>query len=113
MLAKHLIPRVAAFCLLLMAAAAFGGQPQWAATFALGALAAAVWLGVGLAKTRPRDPYDLSLLREIHEQSQSVDEESGEVEDDAGIICPHCGNVYAAWIPVCPRCKRSSHVAPF
>ncbi len=107
--AKHLVPRICLFLLLLIGAALFGGQPQWAATFAIAALGAAAWLAHGMAKERPsRDPYDLRLLREVHEKAQ-MGEVDAEVADDAGIICPHCGTIYAAWIPVCPNCKHSSH----
>ena len=110
MLQRRLVPRVCVFLVLLMGAAAFGGQPSIAAPLAIAALAAAVWLAVGFAQTARRDPYDLKLLREIHEREEMGEEE--DVAGDAGIVCPHCGNVYAPWMPVCPSCRRSSHVSP-
>jgi len=52
--------------------------------------------------------YDLAALRDLHESGgpPPSGEDLPEVADDAGVVCPHCGTLYAAWMLVCPHCKR-------
>ena len=56
---------------------------------------------------RRQSRYDLGMLRELHESGGPPPEDDlPEVADDAGVVCPFCGTVYAAWMLICPNCKR-------
>lgn len=66
-------------------------------------LAAAIVARVFAVKKR--DPYDLNLLREIHEKEEVASIVVPDVMDDAGVVCPHCGERYSAVFPCCPQCK--------
>jgi hypothetical protein len=65
-----------------------------------------VWAVVSWITTKRSERYDLNLLREVHDSGGGVDDELPEVEEDAGVVCPHCGTLYGAWMLVCPQCKR-------
>jgi hypothetical protein len=74
-----------------------------------------LWLGVAfllvsvvtLLVAKHRSRYDLGDLRVLHESGgPPLPDELPEVADDAGVVCPCCGNIYAAWMLVCPHCKR-------
>lgn len=54
--------------------------------------------------SRKRDPYDLNLLREIHEAPPS-DEFVGK-QEWGDVLCPVCGTEYPGDRLVCPRCGR-------
>lgn len=54
-----------------------------------------------------RDPYDLGLLREVHERDQLPTSEAEEAPDDA-VYCRHCHEAYPASCLQCPRCGRTS-----
>lgn len=54
-----------------------------------------------------RDPYDLSLLREVHERGQLPESEAEDAPDDA-VYCRHCHEAYPASCLQCPRCGRTS-----
>ena len=62
----------------------------------------------GYAVWKRRSRYDLGALRNLHETGgpPPSEEELPEVPEDAGVVCPCCGNVYGAWMLVCPNCKR-------
>lgn len=74
---------------------------------ALGALGFGAWAALTATLAKRRDRYSLEALRDLHEQGGPPPlDESEEVAADAGIVCPHCGTVYAAWIRACPGCGR-------
>lgn len=72
------------------------------AVLSAGFLTAAAWTWY---RAR-RDPYDLGLLREIHEREELSTIEPELVVDGGEIICPHCQTPYMSRLPVCPNCKR-------
>jgi hypothetical protein len=69
----------------------------------------ALWSAVALLVWRRKSKYSLEALRELHLTGgpPPAHEDPADVPDDAGVVCVCCGNVYAAWMLVCPRCKRS------
>lgn len=51
--------------------------------------------------------YDLGALRRLEESGGPTPEDDlDEIAPDAAVVCPHCGDPYASWMLICPRCKR-------
>ena len=83
----------------------------WGATAPLGPISSAFAIAAGVlvvatvsSMVRPRrDKYDLSLLREIDEQSRMGEVEEPEQPFDS-VVCPRCATVFAHKLHVCPRC---------
>jgi hypothetical protein len=60
-------------------------------------------LGGAWGRTR----YDLRALKEVDDDAKRDASEPPEVPPDADVVvCLACGTPYAAWMPVCPNCKR-------
>jgi hypothetical protein len=94
-----------ALCLFLVLVAG-----EWGEVFAVLAVilgATSIWMIVGWNR---KARYSLDVLRELHESGGSPpdDDDLPEVAEDAGVICLCCGEPYAAWLLVCPRCGPSS-----
>ena len=53
------------------------------------------------------DPYDLGLLREVHERKQFDAADETQIPESADIVCPHCGHTYGGKFRVCPMCKMA------
>ena len=52
-----------------------------------------------------RDPYDLSQLREVHEERAWRPGDPEPVDGEhAMALCPRCGAEYEARLGACPRC---------
>lgn len=84
--------------------------PQPWMTGACFALGAGLSIGAVVAhwRSKRRDRYSLAALRELHESGGSLPDEDDlpEIEEDANVMCPHCGTVYGSWLPICPHCRR-------
>jgi rubrerythrin len=59
----------------------------------------------GNGEKKYRDPYDLGLLKEIHERA-SWEEADMHIPENADVVCPHCGHLYGQKLKICPMCKR-------
>lgn len=65
-----------------------------------------IYAYLGYRDLRPaRDPYDLKLLREIHEREELKNVRVPESIADS-VLCPSCGEVYDNDLSICPRCGR-------
>lgn len=83
-----------------------GSLPQQVIAF----FAVILLIGAGVLwlQERRRDPYDLGLLKEIHDRKEIEEIEREEEDFDYGsIVCPHCQTVRDKRIPACPNCGRS------
>jgi len=93
----------------LIAGTVFMGVPYLGVSFMVLSFAAFMYLGATLLKgsgeRRYRDPYDLNLLKEIHERA-NWDEADMQVPENADVVCPHCGHLYGQKLKVCPMCRR-------
>src|SRR5690348_9516241 len=58
------------------------------------------------ASPRFKDPYDLRLLREVHEKREMEKVDENEIPEGADVVCPHCGHLYGSKFRICPNCKR-------
>lgn len=96
----------AAMASLLLAAAA-GARLPALGLLAIGSCLVFAVLGL-LALRQRRDPYDLQLLREIHEREEML---KARVPDPHGdlVYCPYCSDVYSSEYPMCPKCGRSAN----
>ena len=75
---------------------------------AFGLVAGVLVVATVASLVRPRrDPYDLSLLREVDEQAQIGEVEEPTTEFDS-VVCPCCAAVYNRRLPICPRCGSSA-----
>jgi hypothetical protein len=106
-LKSRAISRFATAVLCILAAGAVGARmPVIGLVFACVGL---VFAYLGFRDLRPaRDPYDLKLLREIHEQEEIRNVRVPEARGD-NVVCPTCGEVYGNDLPACPRCGRSGN----
>jgi len=89
----------------LFAAPAGGALGPYLAVAGLFLAAVAIAIAV---RWKHASRYDLAALRELHDAGgpPPAGDELPDVPDDAGVVCPHCGTLYAAWMLVCPQCKR-------
>ncbi|HVL40428.1 MAG TPA: hypothetical protein VM328_13645 [Fimbriimonadaceae bacterium] len=67
-----------------------------------------LWAAVAVVRPhlRRRDPYDLKLLSEVDERASWAEADEVEIESDASIVCPNCGQARDARIPGCPNCTK-------
>ncbi|MCW5946117.1 MAG: hypothetical protein KIT74_03725 [Fimbriimonadales bacterium] len=101
------ISRFASAILCLFFAAVLGARmPVIGIGFAVAGLVLA-FLGYRDLRDK-RDPYDLSLLKEIHEEEELRNVRVPESTGD-NVMCPACGEVYTNEFPICPRCGRSGN----
>ena len=56
---------------------------------------------------KPRDKYDLGLLREIDQKAQFREVEDMHQSEFDSVICPNCATVFSPLLKVCPGCGRS------
>ncbi|HEY3781919.1 MAG TPA: hypothetical protein VGL56_12610 [Fimbriimonadaceae bacterium] len=93
----------------LIAGTVLMGIPYLGIFFMVLSFASFMYLGATLLKgdgeRRYRDPYDLNLLKEIHERA-NWDEANMPNPEDADVVCPHCGHLYGQKLKICPMCKR-------
>ena len=54
-----------------------------------------------------RDPYDLTLLKEIHEREELEAAAEAHRLDEGDVVCSRCGHVYGSKFKVCPNCMQS------
>ena len=81
-------------------------RPVWIVlTLLAGACFLSVLFGLLWLRLRPKDPYSLANLRQVHERAGWAEAEEIEVDPDADIVCPTCGTVRGAIFPICPHCK--------
>lgn len=80
----------------------------FAGVFAIASVLLAGWSIGAFVVIKRRMRYDLGALRELHETGGPPPpvEDLPDVADDAGVVCPCCGTVYAEWMLICPQCKR-------
>lgn len=97
-------------CLFFSAALAGTLAGQWVAVPAILCVAFAIWTGVELWQWKRAQRYDLGALRELHDAGGPPEPDEVEIPDDADILCPHCGTLYGAFLPVCPNCRQSPHL---
>ena len=101
---------VAAVLVSLLGAVAFNSLPYFGILFmAIAVLSILVLMGVVVRNSverRRSDPYDLQLLRDIHEQEEFERADAEHIEE-SDTICPHCGHLYGPKFRICPACKRS------
>jgi len=72
-------------------------------------LAAVVLTVVPLVRRAARDPYDLSVLKEVHEKEvlRNLDPDAEVQRDFDSVVCTCCGSVYSNRLHVCPACRKS------
>lgn len=101
------LSRFAIAVLCILAAGAVGARMPM---IGLGlAIVGIVFAFLGFRELRPaRDPYDLKLLREIHEKEEIRNVRVPESVSN-NIVCPVCGEVYGNDLPLCPNCGRSGN----
>lgn len=58
------------------------------------------------ARAMRRDKYSLDELQRIHDQEEIREAMYSEIDQDAEILCPCCGEPYDRKFPICPRCKK-------
>lgn len=77
----------------------------WPALGVVGAMLSIAALG-SYVRWKRLSRYSLDALRELHEEGgPPPQDELPDVAEDAGVLCTCCGEPYAAWLLVCPRCK--------
>lgn len=107
---KRTVLIVAALMVSLLAARVFIFIPYFGLLFMAMGVFAFIALGTALMKgsreKKYTDPYDLELLREIHEREAWSEADTIEEDPEADIVCPHCGHIYGHKFGVCPQCKR-------
>ena len=100
---------IAAFLISVLLALVLAGVPYFGMLFIAIAVMSLLAIGGTLFRKpaqRHSDPYDLRLLREIHEQAEIEEALELHVHDDADVICPHCGHLYGHKFKICPDCRR-------
>ena len=74
------------------------------------ALGSFVYLGALFLKDKGQkrytDPYDLNLLKEIHDRETFEGADRTHIPEDADKVCPHCGHLYGHKFKVCPMCGK-------
>src|SRR5687768_6938286 len=87
------------FLLFLFLTAA--GISMWPEFVIFCAIASFLFLAIGVfehLKWKRDSRYSLDNLRALHEAGGPPPLVEDEVADDAGVVCPHCGNIYGAWL---------------